>query len=174
MRWTVQVPPRFRSQAFSTSQRFPSRPKLRGLVSCHNRSWDPPFRAFPSRGSRASLEVALLPCSYPPACRSALGFAVHPQFHRRPRFHAVAWIPRGLWTPFPRAEARFPVVLGSAQRDHLVPPASPTSEPSSPRESVAMTPGRPSAVARCSPGFFPFEAFSFHALDPRPAQATRT
>jgi hypothetical protein len=62
--------PRFRSQVFSTSQRFPSRPELRGLVSCRNRSWDRPFRVFPSQRSRAPLEAALLPCRYPPPCVS--------------------------------------------------------------------------------------------------------
>jgi hypothetical protein len=52
------VPPRFRSQVFSTSQRFASTPELRGLVSCRSHSWDPPFRAFPSQESRTPLGVA--------------------------------------------------------------------------------------------------------------------
>jgi hypothetical protein len=50
-------PPRFRSQAFSTSQRFPSTSKLRGLVSCRSRSWDSPFRVFPSQESCTPLEA---------------------------------------------------------------------------------------------------------------------
>jgi hypothetical protein len=78
MRGGVQSHPRFRSQAFSTSQRFPSRPKLRGLVSCRNRSWDSPFRVFPSQESRAPLEVALLPCSYPPSCWNSASWSLSP------------------------------------------------------------------------------------------------
>jgi len=60
-----------------------------------------------------------------------------------------------------------------ARRTHLVPPASPTSELSSPCESVASTLGCPSAAARCSPGFFPFEAFSCHALGSLPVRVSR-
>ena len=52
--------------------------------------------ACPSRGRQ-------LPCSYPPVCGSASSLAVHRRFPRRPRFHAVAWFPRRLWSPFPRA-----------------------------------------------------------------------
>jgi len=55
----VQPPSWFRSRAFPTPQRFRSKPELRGLVSCRNRSWDSPFRAFPSLGiahpSRSAL-----------------------------------------------------------------------------------------------------------------------
>lgn len=45
--------------------------------------------------------------------------------------------------PFRRAEARFPVVLDSRQRNHSIPPASPTSELCSPRESVRNGSGLP-------------------------------
>jgi len=51
-------PLRFRSQVFATSQRFPSMPELRGLVSCRSHSWDRPFRAFPSQELRTPLGVA--------------------------------------------------------------------------------------------------------------------
>jgi len=43
-----------------------------------------------------------------------------------------------LWTPFSRAEARFPVVLGSAQQNRFIPLASPTSKLLSPHESVLV------------------------------------
>jgi len=62
----------------------------------------PPFRAFPSQESRTPLEATLLPCSYPPACHNALLSPYHRRFHPLPRFHAVAWIPCRLWTPFSR------------------------------------------------------------------------
>jgi len=43
----VPIPPRFRSQAFSASQRFPGKLEFHGLVSCRNRSWASAFRVFP-------------------------------------------------------------------------------------------------------------------------------
>jgi hypothetical protein len=91
--------------------------------------------ACPSRDRFAPLQLStgVLMCA-----ALCLSLSVSPTSAR-----AVAWIPRELWTSFPRAEARFPVVLGSARRTHLVPPASPTSELSSPCESVACDLGLP-------------------------------
>jgi hypothetical protein len=100
--------------------------------------------ACPSRGRQ-------LPCSYPPVCRSALALAVHRRLPRRPRFHAVAWVPPttmdSLWAS---SRAHFPVVLGSDQRNRLVPPASPASKLSSPRETVPATSSCPAATGRFS------------------------
>jgi hypothetical protein len=55
----------FRSQALSTSQRFPSKSESRGLVSCRCRSWDSTLQSLPlaeiaclSRGSLASLQLS--------------------------------------------------------------------------------------------------------------------
>jgi hypothetical protein len=62
---------RFRSQVSSTSQRFPSRPKLRDLVSCRNHPWVECPQSLTHRRSLASLEAAWLPCSYPPECEDA-------------------------------------------------------------------------------------------------------
>jgi hypothetical protein len=84
------TPPRFRSQAFSTSQRFPGTPELRGLVSCHNRSWDPPFRAFPSQRSRTSLEAA---GSLAVIHRRAVARWTSPFAGRFPDVHARARLP---------------------------------------------------------------------------------
>jgi hypothetical protein len=89
--------PRFRSRVFSTPQRLPSSPELRGYVSRRNRSWDPPFRAFPSQRSRAPLEAALLPCGHPPVCRTSRHRALLPPVSPHARaFDAVAWIPQRL------------------------------------------------------------------------------
>lgn len=53
----VPPPPWFRSQGFSPSQRFASRPELAGLFHpAAVRATS--FRAFPSQGSRAPLEAA--------------------------------------------------------------------------------------------------------------------
>jgi len=54
--WNGLSPPlRFRSQVFSTSQRFPGKLEIRGLVSCRNRSWDSflPSEVSPHRRSHA-------------------------------------------------------------------------------------------------------------------------
>jgi len=170
------TPPRFRSQAFSTSQRFPGRLKVCGLVSCHYRSWDPPFRAFPSQGSRASLEALsrgrLLPCSYPPVRRRRAVLRRSPfGFTRRPRFRAVARVPpktmdflstnRGL---FPGRPGLRSAELVSSRQLHLLRSFHP---PVRPFLRLRVAP-RSSAVALLV--FFPFEAFSSHTSDSQPAQ----
>jgi hypothetical protein len=48
-------PARFRSQVFSTSQRFPSTPELCGLVACRCRPWDPSLQSFPLGEDRLPL-----------------------------------------------------------------------------------------------------------------------
>jgi hypothetical protein len=144
--------------------------ELRGLVSCHNRSWDPPFRAFPSRRSRAPLEAAGSPAVIRRRAETRCSTPCHRWFHRRPRFHVFAWIPHRLWTPFPRTKARFPVVPGFAQRNRFVPPASPASKLCSLRKTVPTTPGCPSAAGRDSRGFYtPLRSF----LLPRLGLSTR-
>jgi hypothetical protein len=130
------TPPRFRSRVFSTPQRFLGNPELCGLVSCRYRSWDPPFRAFPSSRSLTPLGAAWLPCSYPPACRNACLDALSPLVSPTTATSASAWIPQRLWAPFPRTEVRLLVTLGVEPRNRLVPPASPTSKRLSLFESV--------------------------------------
>jgi hypothetical protein len=134
-------------------------------VSWHTRASWPCFVPQPFLGSPLQsfslTEIAhlsrgrWLPCSYPPACSRALDLAVRRSFPRRPRSRAVAWFPDRLWTPFPRAEARFPVVPGLAQRTRSVPPASPASQLCSPCETVPETLSCPAASGRDSPGFCP-------------------
>jgi len=101
------------------------------------------FRAFPSRESRTPLGAV---CSLAVIHQRSWTNSPSPYprpFHRRPRFHAVAWIPGRLWLPFPRilqalprTEARFytlrlrfPVGLGLEQRNRPAPPTSPASKP---------------------------------------------
>jgi len=122
-------PPRFRSQVFSTSQRFPSRPEFRGLVSCRNRSWDSPFRVFPSQESRAPLEAALLPCGYPPTCLTPPPGPCHRRFPRLPRVDAVAWFPPTTMDSLFTRRSTLPGRPGPKRRNSPVPPASPTSKP---------------------------------------------
>lgn len=80
-----------------------------------------------------------------------------------------------LWTPFSRTEARFPVVLDSAQRNRFIPPASPTSKLLSPHESVRTSPSCPEQAADTLLSFaFLSRVFSVHASRSQPAQASRT
>ncbi len=60
-----------------------------------------------------------------------------------------------LWTPFSRTEARFPVVLDSAQRNRFIPPASPTSKLLSPHKSVRDQSELPRPSGRYSFEFCP-------------------
>jgi hypothetical protein len=162
--------PRFRSQAFSASQRLPGPLGLRGLVSCRNRSWGPPFRAFPSRRSPAPLEAA---CSLAvihrraerPDCRR-----LRPGFLRRPRPRAVAGFPRGLRSSF-RAPRRSPSRSPRTTTPRSsFPSASPASEPSSPRESVAPRPPKWTQSLAALLGFRPSRVPRL-ASDPRPVRA---
>jgi hypothetical protein len=111
----IPTPPRFHSQVFSTSQRFPGRSKFRGLVSSRCRSWDSPFRVFPSQESRAPFEAALLPCGYPPTCWTPPPEPC-PPVSPTPTLTRSCLVPPALWDPFSRAETRFPVTLGPIDR----------------------------------------------------------
>jgi len=86
---------------------------------------------------------------------------------------AVAWFPQRLWTPFPCAEARFLVVLDPIRRNHLVPPASPTSKLYSPCESVRTEPGFPSPEVDSLLGFRLPRAFSPHLGSSDPPRSKR-
>jgi len=82
---------------------------------------------------------------------------------------AVAWIPERLWTPFSRAEARFPFVLGSHsgtdpfRRLHRLRSFSPLTSP------FATSPGCPVLAADALLGFSLSRVFSVHASRPLPA-----
>jgi hypothetical protein len=153
----VPFPPRFRSQVFSTSQRFqPARVPRPCFVP-------QPFLGF-SLQSLPLTEIVYpsrghwLPCGHPPTCWTARPRSlVTTGFPDARAFDAVAWFPRRLWAPFSRAETRFPLALGSG-RLPPVPPASPASELSSPCESVRAFPGFPRLDGRCSPGLLPLQS----------------
>jgi hypothetical protein len=149
VRGGVPIPPQFRSQAFSTSQRFPSRPEYRGLVSCRNRSWDSPFRVFPSQESRTSLEATLLPCGYPPTCWTPPPGPCHHRFRPTPTLsRSCLGSPGDYRLTFHAPMTRVPVVLDPINGTRpfrqlhplrsLDPPASPsTLTRVAPRQRVA-------------------------------------
>jgi hypothetical protein len=124
-----------------------------------------PFRGFPSRRSRTSLEAASSLAVIHQRFETNPSRPCQRRFHRHPRSRAAAWIPRRLWAPFPHAEARFPVPLGLKRYHRLIPPASPTSKPYSLRESVRTSLRGPKPAVDPLLGFFPSRAFSVHASD---------
>jgi len=133
-----------------------------------------PSEHFPHK-DRGPLSRPLAPLQLSTSvlkCAGAWPFA--PGFTDVHAFTRLPGSPDDYGRPFgrPRPASRLP--RARAQRNHLVPPASPTSRLSSPCKTVPVTPGCPSAPGRDSRGFFPFEAFSFHALDPRPARSRGT
>jgi hypothetical protein len=167
--------PRFRSRVVSTPQRLPSSPELRGYVSRRNRSWDPPFRAFPSQRSRTPLEAALLPCSCPPACRSAPLAALSPPLSSTPTLSRSCLTPRGGYElPFhePRPASRLLWAPSSRITPfcqlRLLRSFDPSANP------FSASSGCPVLAADALLGFFPSRVFSNRASGPRPAQATRT
>jgi hypothetical protein len=167
----VSLPPRFRSQVFSTSQRFPSKPEFRGLFSCRYRSWDPPFRVFPSQKSRTPLEAASSLAVIHRRAEPRRSRPYHRPFHRLPTLSRSCLDPL---TPMSSLSSppkeRFPVTLGLNRRNRFVPPASPASKPSSSYESVRTGSGCPSPAADPLLGFSPSRAFQF---TPRTLHPTR-
>jgi hypothetical protein len=150
--------PRFRSQVVSTSQRFPSRPKLRSLVKPH------PFGSFPSefspRSSRAHLSEPLAPLWLSTRVQSRTARRlVTVCFQGPPPCGRVAISPDGYGLPFglPRYASRSPWALSSRVASYrwlhplrsLVPPTSPFS----PAPDFSRTGGR------YSPGFLPLWSF---------------
>jgi len=146
-----------------------SNSEFRGLVSCRNRSWDPPFRAFPSQRSPTPLEAACSPA------------VIHP----RAVVHRL--------TPYHRRFLRTPAL----SRDRPLPPTTMDSLLKLTEISLPGCPGRQATgsprlasficfEASCSLresvhranqvapirravallGFFPSNAFSAHASDP--------
>jgi hypothetical protein len=160
MKRACPSPPRFRSQAFSTSQRFPgSGPKDRGLVSCHSRSWDPPFRAFPSQGSRAPLEAAGSPAVIHRRAETRRTSPFTARFTDVHAFTRLPGFPDDYGLPFhePRSASWLSWAqhggVASFRQLHLLRSFVPPARPFAVALSCLSTAGR------YSPGLFLFEAF---------------
>jgi hypothetical protein len=146
------------------------RPEPRGLVSCHYRPWDPPFRAFPSQGSRSPLEVASSLAVIHQRAEVSSCLTVHRRFHRPPRrWTQLPGFPGDYGLRFHEPKLASPSTWARLGGAHLVPPASPASKPSSPCETVPAASGRPSVAGRFSPGFLPLRSL----LLPRLGFSTR-
>ena len=154
----VQPPVRFRSQAFSTSQRFPSKLEFRGLVSCRSRSWVASLQSFPLAEIARPSRGRVLPCGHPSLRRAGLRGAFHQRFHRRPRFWRGGLAPpstiRSLSTgrgPLP-GNAGHPcnglhALRGFTRFEALLPLRVRSRQPELPRTD-----------GRCSPGLLPLQS----------------
>jgi hypothetical protein len=153
-----------------SSQRFPSRPKVCGLVSDRTVRGIPPFRVFPSReiadASRRSLAPLRLSTNVRRRVVRVLVTCGFPDVHAFTRlpgspagyelpFHAPKRASRSPWVS-PRRTARS---AGFTRFEASIPPASPFATGSS-----FLSP-----VGRYSPGFLPLWSF----LLPRLGSSTR-
>jgi hypothetical protein len=158
-------PPWFRSQAFSTSQRFPGRSEFHGLVSCRNRSWAYSFRAFPSQDSRNPLSGpvnSLAVIHHRAGGHDARPY--QPRFHRRPRLAAqLPGSPATYGSPFhePKPASRSPWATRCG---------TPPFRQLHPLRSLLLLrvrshrPGFPRAGGRCSPGVLPLQRRAYPNL----------
>jgi hypothetical protein len=143
-------PPRFRSQVFSTSQRFPGTSELGDLVSCRRRPWGSPFRALLLAGIACASRRRLLPCSSPPPYLRCDAQDRVPRVSPTPTpCGAVAWLP-------PEARPSFPSFSPSRRSalEHQDRPLSRTAPRRLPRRPGPHAPESPR-----SGGFGCFEAF---------------
>jgi hypothetical protein len=164
-------PLRFRSQAFSTSQRFPSKSEFHGPVSCRNRSWAFLLQSLPLTGIAHPSRGHMLPCSHPPACRSAPLATLSPTVS--PNAHAFARLPGSpddYGSPFrePKPTSRSPWVssggITSFRQLHLLRSLDPPVSPFAPRR---VSPTRRPMLSWTS---VPSRAFSSPASDPLPVR----
>jgi hypothetical protein len=124
-----------------------ARPSSTALFHAASRPWAFSFRVFPSQGSRTPLRAASLLAVVHQRAETHPLEPYHRRFLPTPTQAQSPGIPRRLRVPFSRAEARFLVALDTGGRNRFVPPASPTSRPCSPYESVRPNSGCPSPGA---------------------------
>jgi hypothetical protein len=107
----VHRPLRFRSHVFTTPQRFPGKPGLRGLVSCRSRPWGSPFRALLLAGVACASRRRFAPMQFStgrPSQGSNKVFSLRVSPTPAPH-DAVAWFPTELGHRFHRACACAPI-----------------------------------------------------------------
>jgi hypothetical protein len=166
----VPFPRQFRSQAFSTSQRFPSKLEFHGLVSCRNRSWTVSLQSFPLAEVVHPSRGHQLPCGHPPPCRSDRSPPVQ-RLVVSPTpgpFGPVAWFPLEPWAPFPRGASPASwlpwAARGLAVPDGQLHPLRSVPPSANPFESTRANPHRRSLLSWVSS---PSETlFTPRSLDP--------
>jgi hypothetical protein len=160
----------FRSQAFSTSQRFPHGPSSTALFHTAAVPGLPPSESSP-REDRAPLSgfTGSLAVIHRAAKRTTCDLITR-GFTDAHAFDAVAWIPHELWVPFSRARRRASRSPWITAAEPFLPPASPASKLFSLHESVRTASSCPEPSGRYSLGLLPLLRFSTaQTSDPRPA-----
>lgn len=122
---------------------------------------EPPLQSLPLTRIAHSSRSHILPCSYPPVCRSVLARVFTRRFRRLPCVNMVAWFPRRQKPPFrvPQHSSRSSSDL--TKRNHPVPLASSASKSLSPCESVRASFGFPR-------GWWPLLSWVLASLEPPP------
>jgi hypothetical protein len=131
-------------------------------------SWDPPFRVFPSQRARTPLGATYSLAVIHQRSETHHSRTCCPRFRRRPRLHAVAWFPRGLWAPFPQTECSLPGCPGSRTAKRPRPASFTCFEVLFPlriRSYSAQV--APNGAADTLLGFRPSRAFALRASNPR-------
>jgi hypothetical protein len=122
--------------------------------------------AHPSRGH-------MLPCSYPPTCRSTPSKSLLLPVSPTPTLLTqLPGSPDSYRSPF-HEQARFPVALGPERWDYSLPPASPTSKLYSFCKSVRTEPSCPGSEADTLLTFAPLEDWLSTPQNLKPAQTRK-
>jgi hypothetical protein len=135
-----------------------SKLEFHGLVSCRNRSWASPCRAFPSQRSCTPLEATGSPAVIHRRAERTSFIVLSPPVSPTPALSTqLPGSPDDYGLPFhePWPASRSP---WTDERSPFIPLASPASKLSSPCESVHTFPGLPRLGGRCSPGFHPLQS----------------
>jgi hypothetical protein len=132
--------------------------EFHGLVSCRNRSWASSLQSLPLTEIVYPSRGHWLPCGHPPTCWTALLRGLSPPVSPTSTLSRSCLVPpaaMGSLSADARSASRSP---WANERKPPVPPASPASKLSSPRESVRAVPGSPRLGGRCSPGLSPLQS----------------
>jgi len=151
-----------------------SKLEFHGLVSCRNRSWASPFRAFPSRRSCTPSEVTFAPLrlstdvldtSATPPC--------HHRFPRRPRFRRSCLVPPAAMGSLSTSRGPLPVRPGHAHLSRPFRQLHPLRSFPPPVSPFAPSPGCPGWAAAALLGFCPSRV-PFQTSEPRTLRGDST
>jgi hypothetical protein len=166
----VQTPNWFRSQAFSTSQRFPHGPSSTALFHTATVPGLPPSESSP-REDRVPFSGPLAPLQLSTVLRNVPPVTLSPEVSPTPTL--LTQLPgssTNYGSPFHASADTLPGRPGSRAAEPFLPPASPASKLCSLHESVRTASSCPEPSGRYSLGLLPLLRFSTaQASDPRPA-----
>jgi len=167
MEQAVPGPPRFRSQAFSTSQRFPSEPRASRPCFVPQPFLGFSFRAFPSQRSDTPLEAAAPLQFVTRVPQRTLRDSSPPVSPTPTPFGALAWFPAAAMAPFRQNQK---ILLPGHREPRLARPLHSASfvcfEAFSLCESVRADSSCPDPTVAALVAFCPSEVLAPHASGP--------